>query len=127
MKIILTNADWKSLIEMGWIIDPNGLQDDEIETTAEVLYDKAVEYLWDNVDAESGGAGDVEVSNKSIVTYIDYIAIPEKENLQNLLDSYDLYDLREAIDNIEEYEDEIFADKEDHIQDIIKVIKRMRG
>lgn len=127
MKIFLDSADWYKLIQMGWIIDPNNLQDDEIETTAECLYDKAVEYLWDNVDTKTGGDDVVEVSNKSIVAYIEYTAIPEKEDLQNLLDSYDLYELREAIDNIEDYEDETYVDKEDHVLDIINVIKSMRG
>lgn len=127
MKIFLDSADWGKLIQMDWIIDPKELQDDEIETIAEVLYDKAVEYLWDSVDTKTGDSDDVKVSNKSIVAYIGYTAIPEKEDLQNLLDSYDLYDLREAIDNIEDYEDETHLDKEDHILDIINVIKSMRG
>lgn len=126
MKIFLNSVDWDKLIQMGWIIDPNELQDDEIETTAKCLYDKAVKYLWDNVDTKTGGDGDVEVSNKSIVAYISYNAIPEKEDLQNLLDSYDLYDLREAIDNIEYYEDKTLPDEEDHVLDIIIDIKSMR-
>lgn len=127
MKIFLDSADWEKLIQMGWIIDPNELQDDEIENAARCLYDKAVKYLWDNVDTKTGGDGDVEVSNKSVVTYISYTAIPEKEDLQNLLDSYDLYNLREAIDNIERYEDETYTDEEDHVLDIIIDIKSMRG
>lgn len=127
MKIILDGADWGKLIQMGWIIDPNNLQEDEIETAAELLYDKAVEYLWDNVDTKTGDSDDIEVSNKTIVASISYTAIPEKEDLQNLLDSYDLYELREAIDNIEDYEDEVYLDKEDHVLSIINVIKSMRG
>lgn len=98
-KVIIRSADWKEMINLGW------LGDNPTTSDAEWLLEQAESFIWDSYDCKPYGECECLLRDRGcVVGVIDYLFIPDVDNVKELVEmgAWDL--VRDAADAMIEFE-----------------------
>lgn len=102
-RIIIQSSDWTKMLEAGW------LGEDPCTADAELLLQKATEHAWNDCNMGFGECSH-EFSHRTrynhIIGFVEYVCVPEQEDLKDLIDEEKWSDLKNAADVLETHADE---------------------
>ena len=116
-KVIIQSADWKEMINLGWLGD-NPTTDD-----AEWLLEQAETFIWNDYSCTPYGECECLLRDRGcVVGVIDYLFMPEAEDIKELADAGEWELLKEAANAMIEFEG-VEQDTTSLLEEIRNVIK----